>query len=447
MKMDKARRNLLMVTGAIFLLAVVLRLFFLYDPSLEVRAVQTSVVQSYINVAHFLTEDGIKTFVSSPLSRVNAPDYLGHPPGYSILLSVIFKLFNDSDRTIQFIQILFDGVAAVLVFLIAAELFSRRVALIAGVLVALAPQLAYHSVLLLPDTLSVLPLLFAVYLIVRAKRQPRLINFIIAGVCVGLSCWLRANALFLVLFLAAVIPFLFERGRRLRFAAALLAGTVIAIAPMTIRNAIVYGYFIPVSLGSGQTLLEGIADYDHEGKFGIPQTDVGITQLEAEMYNNPAYAQSLFSPDGVQRERLRIARGVDVIRSHPLWFLRVMIRRASNMLRLERTPPITARPSMTGKLSHALVWLLQKLFLTACLLPLYLLGCALLLRTQPRALTLLLVVPLYFLCVQSALHTEYRYVLALHYFLFIVAAFALEWVWRKLRAIRGKPSGEASPAV
>jgi hypothetical protein len=68
----------------------------------------------------------------------------------------------------------------------------------------------------------------------------------------------------------------------------------------------------------------------------------------------------------------------------------------------------------------------QKLFITAVFLPLYLAGLALLLRArQKRELAALLAVPLYFLCFQSALHTEYRYVLAVHYLLFVVAAVAL----------------------
>jgi hypothetical protein len=37
----------------------------------------------------------------------------------------------------------------------------------------------------------------------------------------------------------------------------------------------------------------------------------------------------------------------------------------------------------------------------------------------------LLAVPLYYLLAQSAFHTEYRYVLAIHYFLFIMAAVTL----------------------
>ena len=53
-----------------------------------------------------------------------------------------------------------------------------------------------------------------------------------------------------------------------------------------------------------------------------------------------------------------------------------------------------------------------------------------------------LIVPLYYLCVQSAFHTEYRCILPMQYFLFAVAAVALvvifsggataiTWMWRK----------------
>jgi len=68
----------------------------------------------------------------------------------------------------------------------------------------------------------------------------------------------------------------------------------------------------------------------------------------------------------------------------------------------------------------------QKLFITAVMLPLALAGLLVLARDKKwRALVVLLAVPVYYLCVQSALHTEYRYVLAVHYFLFAAAAAAL----------------------
>jgi hypothetical protein len=86
------------------------------------------------------------------------------------------------------------------------------------------------------------------------------------------------------------------------------------------------------------------------------------------------------------------------------------------------------------RLPRIIIQNLQKLFLTVFILPLVLFGLALLIRArQFRALTILLAIPVYYFCVQSALHTEYRYVLAIHYFLFILAAVALYWIGTTLR--------------
>jgi hypothetical protein len=584
------RRRIILLCSVIFLIAVCCRLLSWHDNRFEARKVQTAVTEGYKHTGRLLQQGGVSSFFSatSPLSD---PNHLGHPPGYSILIAVIFASFGESDSALQLVQILADAAASVVVFLIALALLNTTVAAIAGLLIALAPQFTYNSVLLLPDSLSVLPILLAVYFLVRAYKRPRLSSFIIAGALVGLSCWLRANALLLAPFMAAAIPLLFERGHRARLALALIGGSLLIIAPLTIRNYIVYDHFIPVSLGAGQTMLEGISDYDETKSLGIPNTDMGLMKWEAEFYNRPDYYGTLFNPDGVRRERLRLAQGFAVMRSHPIWFFSVMARRAVSMLRLERVRLISADPPVTHALSvreetrpiwlsspeelqanvtveansikltltpdqsmlniegdeskhqfasrpisietqtdyvmklpvriergrvmisiedangnhqyasaivepqdwkttaeqplsmielpfvsrgtgqarlvfsnagakglspvlqiggpalyalgpasftwtripRAVLRFLQKLFITALMLPLAIVGIALLVRARRRAaLTLLLVVPAYYLCAQSALHTEYRYVLAIHYFLFILAATALHWAGRHL---------------
>jgi K+-sensing histidine kinase KdpD len=50
---------------------------------------------------------------------------------------------------------------------------------------------------------------------------------------------------------------------------------------------------------------------------------------------------------------------------------------------------------------------------------------AIALARRGRALIILAATPIYYLCLQSAFHTEYRYILAVHYFLFVIAATAL----------------------
>lgn len=600
-KAHARRRQTIIIGLIVFSVALGVRLLSWHDTRQEVWKVQTVVAEDYRRTARILREGGVGAFLSrsSPLAD---PNTLGHPPGYSILMALLFGVFGESDARIQFFQIVCDALAAVIVFLIVFELsLPRSVGIIAALLVALSPQFAWNSVLLLPDSLSVVPILLAIYCIARAYRRPRLLWLIAAGALVGLSCWLRANAMLLAPFMTLVVPFLFERRLRLRYGAALLGGAIMVIAPLTIRNAIVFGHFIPVSLGAGQTMLEGISDYDTEKRFGIPETDMGIMKWEAEMYGRPDYYGTLFSPDGVKRERMRMAQAFKVIGSHPAWFLGVMARRGASMLRLERVRLISPQPPLTrslalinastpiwsrtpeellaggalastqaqvtfapyegtirlagddskygdqfvsgpivigadtdyvlslpvkveqGRMSinvasdarrntpyasaivetveaktpeeqpvrvillpfvsssaadqvrirfangaskpappvvqigtaklfelgpasyvwtrypRALMRALQKLFLTAIMLPLAITGLILLAKArQWRTLVILLIIPAYYVCVQSATHTEYRYVLAVHYFLFIMSAAALSWIGSALWKITPK---------
>ncbi len=601
----KTRRRLILISVVIFLVALGVRFLSWQDARLlEAGKVQSSVTSDYKRVAALLAEGSLAAFfsASSPLSN---PDNLGHPPGYSILIATITKAINQSDTTLQLIQILCDALAAVVLFLIIAELLPTSVGMIAGLLAAFSPQFAWNSVLLLPDTLAVFPILLAVYCLTLAFKRPRLGLIITAGALLGLSCWLRANALLLPFFLAALVFFLFERQKRLRYSVALVCGALLIILPLTIRNAVVFGHFIPVSLGAGQTFLEGIADFDKGKRFDLPNTDLGIMNQEAIAFNRPDYSGTLFGPDGIKRERMRLARGLGMVRSRPFWFLGVMVRRAGGMLRLERTRIVSAEPPVTHSLTSTettqptwahtptelimtgtvvsqnanvilsipslsteqtiiitghdskygkqfatapvavqknvdYLWQLpikletgrikvgvesaderslygttivdtlegkppseqptqmvqlpfvsgsagtdarvrlflahegadapavihlgdvklfmlgpasflwtryprllirgvQKLFLTAIMLPLALIGVVLLATQRSwRILAILLIVPSYYLSVQSATHTEYRYILAVYYFLFAFAGVTLSWagtgLWGKLRA-------------
>lgn len=574
-------RQVWVAAVGIFLVAFGARLLMLHDSQVEARKVQSVVAADYQRTAQLLTEKGLRGFfaASGPLSD---PNLLGHPPGYPIVRALVGRAFGDSNRVIQVFQMTCDSIAAVVVFLIALELLSFAPAVLSGLLIALAPQFIWNSVLLLPDTLAVLPLLFAILLLINGVRRPRILTFAAAGVLIGVSCWLRANALFLALFVALAAAILLPLGERIKYAATLLLSAVVVIGILTARNWVVYQHFIPVSLGAGQTLLEGIADYDQGKRFGIPETDMGIMKMEADELNRPDYYSSLFSPDGVKRERMRLARGFGIIIRNPVWFISVMVRRGASMLRLERarmvstTPPVMHDISQASRQASYLVsprefldrlkemasgsdisvspdsqtlriitddskygtqirssinvkphhdyllrtpvkidegrivvnlkgtnsllgsagvdkvetkepserptvdlgipfasgpegWIdidirnaapqsgrsevylgpleiyelgpasflwtcyprvivatIQRVFITACMLPLALVGIVLLVKRRAKqALILLLVVPVYYLCVQSLLHTEYRYVLALHYFLFIFVAVAL----------------------
>src|SRR6185437_402318 len=72
---------------------------------------------------------------------------------------------------------------------------------------------------------------------------------------------------------------------------------------------------------------------------------------------------------------------------------------------------------------------IQRVFITAIFLPLALLGLGVnIWHKRTAALIILSVVPLYYFTVQSVFHTEYRYVLAVNYFLFAFAAMGICWL-------------------
>lgn len=605
----KPQASSLLLLLIIFLVALGVRVLAWQDVRFEAERAQAGVTRDYVHAARAFVEGGPGAFLSraSPLAD---PNTLGHPPGYAVLLALVHAASGESEHATRLVQVVADSLAAVVVLLVAAALgLPRGAATLAGLLVALSPQFVWNSVQVLPDTLAALPILLAVWCVALASKrrgddrgnQSRVWKFVAAGALVGLSVWLRANAMLLAPFLAAAVFFSFERERRLRYALAVVAGALLVIAPLTIRNAYVFGHFVPVSLGAGQTLLEGIGDYDPEGRLGVPATDTGIQRLEAEKYGRPDYASTLFGPDAVMRERARLRLGWSVIRERPLWFGGVMARRAASMLKLERArrigtePPVShpldawegkspewsvapaelarggevlsekAEVSLTpdgsalrlsgdeskyggqfasapfkvsrdtdyvlrvplravrGRMTAAVtdaarertyassvvepsegvgeeeqpvrttqlafvsgelkevrllfanaasapvrplvqaetpalfalgpaahLWTraprfviagVQKLFVTAVMLPLYVAGLVLLWRAgHRRALLALLAVPVYYFCAQSALHTEYRYVLVIHHFLFVLAAVSLcragDIIWGRARTLR-----------
>jgi 4-amino-4-deoxy-L-arabinose transferase-like glycosyltransferase len=399
----------------------------------DVDGVMSGLTGGYKNEARTLMNGDLKLFTSGANPPSDA-SVMAHPPGYPIVIAIIFKLFGESDAALRLFQIVCDSLSAVLVFLTAAELTaSRKIATIAGVLAALSPQLAYTSSLLLPDSLSVLPILASVYLIARASKgtAPRY-AWPVAGALIGISCWLRPNGLLLALYFAASVTLLMPAGQRWRKAALLVVAALLLIVPITIRNAVVFRSFVPLALGSGVTLVEGIADYDRDGNRGAQKTDVEVLRWEAQQSGRPDYAGSLYTPDGVARERARRERAVAIIGERPVWFAGVMVRRAASMLRLERVPVIDGSPlragrgATTGFLRFPGIVLksVQKLFITAVMLPLAVIGLILFARSGRRKceLAILLTVPVYYLTIQSLLHTEYRYVIAVQYFLLMFVA-------------------------
>ena len=333
-KPQPTSRRLIITGTAIFLLAVGVSFLHWQDSHEEIvggRVSLSGVFERYRKEAQRIVEEGGVLFPREWPDPGNAR-MLAHPPGYSILLAGLYTLNDDIVPSLWFAQIVGAGAAAVLVFLIATQLLGWATGLVSALLVALSPHLAYYSLILTPDSLAVLPLLCSIYLVVITFKHPRIIHMVLAGSLIGLSCWMTANAMLLAPFLCVVLYFIYERSRRMILAAALVASTIIVIAPLTIRNAIVFHRFVLLSIQAGLSLVEGIGDFDKEGRLGMPRSDREARQKDAEWTGRADYSPSLWYPDGIDRDRIRLSRGLAVIRENPGWFTRVCLQRAAFML-------------------------------------------------------------------------------------------------------------------
>jgi hypothetical protein len=290
-----------------------------------------------------------------------------------------------------------------------------------------------------------------------------------AGVALGLAVWLRPNLLLLGPTVAVAVGLLARPGvRRGTMAAAVAAGAVAAIAPITIRNFVLYRAFVPVSINLGVVLWEGIGEASGNA-WGTRTDDIDVAAQEAEMYGDPRYGDWWASPDGIRRDRDRVRRSLAVIAEHPAWFAGAALRRAAQMIDYvgAGAPPLAVRGAVPHEVLEALhepgqgrsathLWgadLLARLrpritsreavrigrvlgvlrpllrplqaALTLLTLPLVLAGLATVLAVAPRRALFMLVVPLYQVGFQSIVHFEFRYVLPMQACLIVLAGAAL----------------------
>ncbi len=393
---------------------------------------------------------------------------LARAPGYAIFLSAIYAVVGRDFFKVQIVQNLLNSISAVMIFLIAGAVISWRVGVIAGFLAALSHHLSYMSNFILPDSICALPILAAVYLLTQMKQpcRYRYLWFAAIGGLLGLSTWLRPQAMLLSFALTLLLALLStKRIATLKQAAVMIVASLMAIIPITIRNYRVHGEFVPVNIGVGLNLWEGIADYSGD-RFGAVATDQGVAEQEALLYGNPAYAEMWSSPDGVRRDRDRVKKSFEIIAQHPVWYAGVMLKRMRDMTKYSAQAPLVfasestraIEPSQIRKewrdvypdrptiaVGQAVSFLrlpvraLQRLTKEAMQL-FILFGLLVMLIASPRRALFLLMVPIYYLLFQSLMHTEFRYTLPMQYFLFIFAAIA--WVlmgtaiWRAISRLK-----------
>ena len=238
-----ARSPLPALVGIVFVLALSLRLVHAFQMSASPLFTMPAVD------AATYSEQAVSLAEGNWLGRGQGPFW--QPPLYPYFLGVIKLAFPESFFYVsRFAQALIGSLTCVLLYLVGRRLFGAEVGFIGGLIAAVYGPLIYFDARLLPAGLATLFTLVSLWLLMRAVEQPTRSTFTAAGFALGLASLTAA-------ILSALIPgvaiwlFYWLRKKAALAVVAFLLGTVLAIAPVTLRNYIIGGDFVPISYNGG----------------------------------------------------------------------------------------------------------------------------------------------------------------------------------------------------
>jgi len=225
--------------------------------------------------------------------RIAGGEWVGHEvfyqaPFYPYLLGVIYAVAGRSLLLVRIVQSLIGSVSCVLLALAGARLFSTRVGLAAGLMLALYAPAIFFDGLLQKSTLDVFFVCLALWLVswtmnaepaehaehmsprrvptnahqvepierkssLRAPRALRSMPFLWLGLAMGGLALTRENAIVLI----AVVAVWAALASSWKAAAVFVAGVALVLAPVAVRNAHVGGGFYVTTSQAGPNFYIG----------------------------------------------------------------------------------------------------------------------------------------------------------------------------------------------
>lgn len=199
--------------------------------------------------------------------RIASGDLLGkgafyQDPLYPYFLGAVYATAGRDLLVVRLIQIALSLVGCWLLFETARRLVDVRVAFVALAIAALYKPFAFYDTALLKEFLAVVLVEAALFFLVLDRRW----SWSLAGAALGLAVLVRANLLLVVLVLAVF----FALRKQFAKAALLACGTILAIVPVTVRNARVARDFVLTTSQMGPNFYIGNHSKNPSGRYVPP---------------------------------------------------------------------------------------------------------------------------------------------------------------------------------
>ena len=169
-------------------------------------------------------------------------------PGASLVFSAIYATFGHNPLAVKVFQAILFAVFCVIIYFIGWLTFHEDMGFAASIVCALYPPLFVLPDMLLSTFLFTFVLSCVTLLFILCREKAKSWIYFLTGFTCGLLTYLRPNGLFLAFFLIAGALFWFRDMRKfLHFSILALAAFIIAILPITVRNYVHFGKFMPVA--------------------------------------------------------------------------------------------------------------------------------------------------------------------------------------------------------
>ena len=323
------------------------------------------------------------------------PHPFWQPPLYPYFLAGSYALFGEGYHLPRLLQAVSGTAACLLVFHLGRRAFSPAAGWIAAGAAAVYGPFLYFEGELLPAALAVFLNALALTALLWAAAGRSTGRWLAAGLLLGLAA---LNVPSVLLFVLLALAWARLRARApLSAIAALVLGVVLAIAPVTLRNRIVGGEWVPISYNGGINFYIGNnPDSDRTTRIrpgrdwqeltAMPERQAGITQKGAS-------------------SRYFFSRSLEYLAADPPGYLLLQMRKLHQFWRGDEIPrnldPYFARS--WSRLLQGLLWIRGLAFPFGLVGPLALTGLVLYLRSpqarSPAADLLLLFAAAYMVAV------------------------------------------------
>lgn len=278
------------------------------------------------------------------------------PPFYPWLLGEALARFGPTGGlVVQVLQALASSAIGGATLLLAWRLGSARAAVVAAALWAVHLPLGGYTHLLWAETFflalftpALERLVAALQCADPARAERRLCA---AGILFGASLWVKPFALYLVPLFVLIVGV--ARARRAGLHSAARGATLLALSaavvvlPWALRNAEVYGRFVPSGATLGENAYIGVnARYMNFDYVALRRTralrgEAPLEDLALPMLVDAPLEQGVPSagwpraddvPHTVLRQDVEVARALDYARAHPGWFARTRLKHLADLV-------------------------------------------------------------------------------------------------------------------